>query len=632
MHCVHLFIKINTSLCSQRPLPAKYRPFRDRVFTNIKQPVFHQPPAILGTSAARPSHYRLTWSEKSMKCALDAVLYEGMSVSKAAQAYGIPKSTLYDHRIGKTLPGVKSGPPTLLTEEEETELVSFLVESADIGYPKSRLDVIAMAQHIIAKKGIEHQITNGWWQAFHRRHHSILSLKTATSLSVARAKASCPESLKKWYSILEETMTKYSLSEDPALVFNMDETGFPLDPKPPKSVFSRGEKNPCYVSAGNKSQITVIGCVSAAGQCLPPLIIWPRKTMAPELAIGEIPGSVYGLIERGWATRELFEQWFKKHFLRYAPAARPLLLLLDGHSSHYSLETMKMAMKDDVIILALPPNTTHLTQPLDKGTFGPLKTRWRQVVHDFRVSHPGRVVTQYNFCRLFSKAWVEAMTAVNISAGFQTTGIYPLNADALKLPCQTKSNSDIIHSTAAFTPAKRDVLDLEKEKRDVCDSGEEDISLPNPDDAALESPLISVSDYRPAKQRTMLQMLDINTVPQRQASTKPKKDEDPSLLLLTSSENVARMEAKKDKNKNKGKGKKQRSKAVAKRTREFVFCKFCVSNCHCTMYVHVHVHFHTGFSDGTLPGSQSDEESHLGAHGECMNIVDATNFYPYMYM
>ena len=565
---------------------------------------------MLETSAARPSHYRLTWSEESMKCALNAILYEGMSVSKAAQAYGIPKSTLYDHRIGKTLPGVKSGPPTLLTQEEEAELVSFLVESADIGYPKSRLDVIAMAQHIILKKGIEHQITNGWWQTFYGRHHSILSLKTATSLSVARAKASCQESLKKWYSILEETMMKHSLNEDPALVFNMDETGFPLDPKPPKSVFSRGEKNPCYVSAGNKSQITVIGCVSAAGQCLPPLIIWPRKTMAPELAIGEIPGSVYGLVERGWATRELFEQWFKKHFLRYAPAARPLLLLLDGHSSHYSLETMKMAMKDDVIVLALPPNTTHLTQPLDKGTFGPLKVRWRQVVHDFRVSHPGRVVTQYNFCRLFSKAWVEAMTVANISAGFLTTGIYPLNPDALKLPCQMKSKSDIVPSTMAFTPAKRDVLE---ERNDVCDSGE-DISLP---DSALESPLISVSDYKPAKQQTVLQMLDINTVSQRQASTKPKNDEDPSLLLLTSSESVARMEAKKEKKKNKGKGKKQSSKAVVKHTREYVFCKLCVS----TVTVPVHVNVHTGFSDGILPGSQSDEESHLEANGECMSIV-----------
>lgn len=143
-----------------------------------------------------------------MKCALDAILYEGMSVSQAAQAYGIPKSTLYDYRIGKTLPGVKSGPPTLLTKEEETELVSFLVELADIGYPKSRLDVITMVQHIIAEKGIEQQITNGWWHAFYRRHCSILSFKTAASLSVARAKASCPESLKKWFSILEETMMK----------------------------------------------------------------------------------------------------------------------------------------------------------------------------------------------------------------------------------------------------------------------------------------------------------------------------------------------------------------------------------------------------------------------------------------
>ncbi len=101
----------------------------------------------------------------------NAILYNGKSVTSAA-------TTLYDHKIGRTLPRSRSGPPTLLSEEEETDLVSFLIESADIGYPKAILDVIAMAQRILATKGIEQQITNGWWwQGFCKRHSMLTSKK-----------------------------------------------------------------------------------------------------------------------------------------------------------------------------------------------------------------------------------------------------------------------------------------------------------------------------------------------------------------------------------------------------------------------------------------------------------------------
>lgn len=48
--------------------------------------------------------------------------------------------------------------------------------------------------------------------------------------------------------------------------------------------------------------------------------------------------------------------------------------MLDGHSSHYCPSTIRRrASENEVILLALPPNTTHLTQSLDKGIYGPLK-------------------------------------------------------------------------------------------------------------------------------------------------------------------------------------------------------------------------------------------------------------------
>ena len=106
------------------------------------------------------------------------------------------------------------------------------------------------------------------------------------------------------------------------------------------------------------------------------MVIWNRKTLPPELANQEVPGSVYGLSPKGWIDQELFDLWFSKHFLRYAPPTRPLLLLLDGHSSHYCPSSIKHAARERVIVITLPPNTTHLTQPLDKGIFGPVKIQY----------------------------------------------------------------------------------------------------------------------------------------------------------------------------------------------------------------------------------------------------------------
>ena len=82
----------------------------------------------------------------------------------------------------------------------------------------------------------------------------------------------------------------------------------------------------------------------------------------------------------------------------------------------------------------LPPNTTHLMQPLDNGVFGLFKQHWWHVCQDYQVSHPGQVISCYNFCQLFSKAWIESMTASNTITGFETTGIYPVDREAIKLP------------------------------------------------------------------------------------------------------------------------------------------------------------------------------------------------------
>ena len=96
------------------------------------------------------------------------------------------------------------------------------------------------------------------------------------------------------------------------------------------------------------------------------------------------------------------------------------LLLMDGHSSHYHPGTIrKAAAKNKVVLFVLPPNTTHLTQPLDKGCFGPLKSKWSEVCHKYMAKNPGKVVNRYVFSQLLHEAWTDAMTSLNIKQALE---------------------------------------------------------------------------------------------------------------------------------------------------------------------------------------------------------------------
>ena len=62
-----------------------------------------------------------------------------------------------------------------------------------------------------------------------------------------------------------------------------------------------------------------------------------------------------------WVNAEIFDSWFSKNFLAHAPSTQLLLLLLDGHLSHFEPGGLCLAAENGVIIFCLLPNITHLT-------------------------------------------------------------------------------------------------------------------------------------------------------------------------------------------------------------------------------------------------------------------------------
>ena len=160
---------------------------------------------------------------------------------------------------------------------------------------------------------------------------------------------------------------------------------------------------------------------------------------------------MYGLTAKGWIDSNTFEGWFTGHFLKYAPSVRPLLLLIDGHSTHYNPAVIRMAAEHDIIVFCLPPNTTHLLQPLDRSSFGSLKSNWQDECRRF-TRETGKFVTRNNFSVVFAAAWSRAMTIKNVVACFKVTGTCPFNRDAVHLLADDKRPAIVfIRSTSRLT-------------------------------------------------------------------------------------------------------------------------------------------------------------------------------------
>ena len=141
-----------------------------------------------------------------------------------------------------------------------------------------------------------------------------MTLKVAIPLSLARAMATDEDVLNRYFDMLEDCLCCNEIFDSPSRMFNCDETGLPLAPKSEKVVDKVGSKNPSFMSGSSKSQITVLACTNAAGYAIPPFVIFKRKSLNPELTVGEVLGTLYGLSDTGWMKADLFYYWFKEHF------------------------------------------------------------------------------------------------------------------------------------------------------------------------------------------------------------------------------------------------------------------------------------------------------------------------------
>lgn len=68
--------------------------------------------------------------------------------------------------------------------------------------------------------------------------------------------------------------------------------------------------------------------------------------MMPEHMKNASTGATCALSETGWSNSEIFRKYLKEHFFKFIPRRESdehLLLLLDGHKSHISIDLVEWA-------------------------------------------------------------------------------------------------------------------------------------------------------------------------------------------------------------------------------------------------------------------------------------------------
>ena len=233
-----------------------------------------------------------------------------------------------------------------------------------------------------------------------------------------------PERLKQWFDDLNDAIKTYKIL--PENMYNIDESGFSI---------GEVEASRCIINASirQKFQKAVPGCqewvtsvesICADGTALPPLIIFKVES----LSRAWIPVSIhkswcFSHNSRGWTSNLHGLEWLDVCF-DPAMKAKARALICDGHDSHITGDFIEYCMENNILLLILPPHSSHLTQPLDVGVFKPLKMLMALEIELLLWTGVSRV-QKVEWTGAFVQAHEKAFSEWNIKSGFHGTGIHP---------------------------------------------------------------------------------------------------------------------------------------------------------------------------------------------------------------
>ncbi|XP_066946059.1 uncharacterized protein [Macrobrachium rosenbergii] len=363
--------------------------------------------------------------DTAIENALQDFKEKGGSVRTIAIKFGIPQSTFHDY--------VKRDRDKV--DQESFQLPSYSVRQVLSGHMERELaDYLkqcfaifhGLSTKITRKLAYEYAIANktpvpeswdreksagkDWLTGFLERQKD-LSLRSPEVTSLSRMTSFNKTNPAVFQTKLEEILLRYQFSE--ACIYNLDETGRTTVQKLPKIIAQKGVQQVGQVTSHERDElVTMVGIVCANGNAIPPCFIFLRVRFDEARMMHGAAPSCKGLIHpSGWMTSKNFLQVLQ-HFVINSRCSsdHKVLLIMDNHESHLSLEAINYAREHGLVILTLPPQTSNKLQPHDRAIFGPFKTYYNQGVNARMLENLGCPITIYDLAPIMDTAWDRAAT------------------------------------------------------------------------------------------------------------------------------------------------------------------------------------------------------------------------------
>ncbi|KAM4066705.1 DDE superfamily endonuclease [Hirsutella rhossiliensis] len=235
--------------------------------------------------------------------------------------------------------------------------------------------VTDVANHILHQRSGQADLVIGsrWTSRFLKRHGYFKKLQK--KLHSERQASEDLTRVNQYFQSLHKVIQEKGIP--PEDIWNMDETGFRIGVGKDQLVVTKRKRAHYFAIPENRESATAIEAISAGGAFIPAfLILSGQMHMTSWYQIpGLDPDTAIRPTSTGYSNDEISLEWlqhFDKHSAKTSRSSKRLLIL-DGHGSHHTRQFIQYCDEHGIIPFGMPPNLTHLLQPLDVVVFQPLK-------------------------------------------------------------------------------------------------------------------------------------------------------------------------------------------------------------------------------------------------------------------
>ena len=253
-------------------------------------------------------------------------------------------------------------------------IADWVLRMARYGFPRSPAQIKEAVNIILDKSKLkvqqfaENRPGKTWFYAFLRWHPQI-KMSHMEKLEQSQAMACTKESIYAWFDEFEKFCEARSIRSSDQ-IYNYDESGFPLQTATSLKVcIDKHRRRNFQIASHNKVSITTLQCICANGNVVPPAVLFPGINFEPEYSVGFPDNFCLGFTKNGWIETSQFYAWLTNHFVNYIPPLHPVVMLLDGHSSHIDFYIVEFCAANGKLLFRLPSHSLHALQPADRGFF-----------------------------------------------------------------------------------------------------------------------------------------------------------------------------------------------------------------------------------------------------------------------